>query len=50
MSFDFNPQIQTSGDPILTVGATINAQYYYRDPADAQTVGLSNGVQFQICP
>jgi hypothetical protein len=28
----------------------VDAQYYYRDPADPRTVGLANGIQVSICP
>jgi hypothetical protein len=49
-SVDMNVHIQAGTDPILTVGANIFAQYYYRDPADPFTIGLSDAVGFQICP
>ena len=49
-SYDFNARIQSAVDPALVVGAVVDAQYYYRDPANAQTVGLANGIEFLICP
>ncbi len=38
---------EPSGGPLLVVGQTVNAQQWYRDPP---SVGLSNGLQFVICP
>ncbi len=49
-SIDFNARIQAGVDPLLTAGASVFAQFYYRDPASSFTVGLSNAVGFQICP
>jgi len=36
----------------LAVGTQVNAQYWYRDPAhsDGTAVGMSNGLEFTICP
>lgn len=36
----------------FTVGTQINAQYWYRDPqhVDGTGSGLSNGIEFTICP
>ncbi len=39
-----------SGGSLLIVGQVVNAQQWYRDPPSASTVGLSNGLQFTICP
>lgn len=51
-SYDFNARIQSGADPDLIQGATVNAQYWYRDPNDPAgfTTGLSDGIQFEICP
>ena len=49
---NFNTRIQSGVDPLLTVGARVNAQYRQRDPGDPAGFGdsLSNGVQFVIAP
>ncbi len=39
-----------AGGPQLTLGATANCQVWFRDPPAAQTVGLTNGLEFLICP
>ncbi len=49
LSTNFNKRIQSGADPSLTVGARVNAQYIYRDPADAFGDGLTDGVEFLIC-
>ena len=47
-AYDFNARIQGGSDPNLQVGATVYAQYWYRDPLDPYTTGLSDGLQFAI--
>ncbi|MCC6408929.1 MAG: M28 family peptidase [Planctomycetes bacterium] len=51
-SYDFNALIQGGTDPSLVQGATVYAQYWYRDPADLSGffTGLTEGLSFQICP
>ena len=49
-TYDFNERIQSGGDPFLVPGATVNGQFWTRDPLAAQGTGLTNGVQFPICP
>jgi len=49
-TFDMNARIQGGTDPNLVAGATVFAQYYYRDPSDAFTVGLTDAVSFVVCP
>lgn len=51
-SFDFDMQahLQSGLDPLLTVGVRVNAQFWYRDPLDAWTSGLSNALEFTIQP
>ena len=39
-----------SGGPQVTLGATANCQVWFRDPPAAQTVGLTNGLEFLVCP
>ena len=41
---------QASGGALVVVGATIDIQTWYRDPSDPFTVGLSGGLEFQVCP
>lgn len=48
-AFDFNTWAQSGADPSLSVGSTIHAQYWYRDPQSPSTTGLSNGLEFVIC-
>ncbi|MCY3002702.1 MAG: hypothetical protein NTV21_12945 [Planctomycetota bacterium] len=50
MTFDMNALIQSGGDSLLIPGQFACAQYYYRDPADPFTTGLTNAVSFTICP
>jgi hypothetical protein len=50
LSYDFNARIQSGLDPLLLPGQTCAAQFYYRDPGDPHTIGLSNAVSFSICP
>ena len=51
-SYDFNALIRTHQNPLLAPGATVSAQWYYRDAADAQgfTTGLSDALRFAIEP
>jgi hypothetical protein len=49
-SFDFDAHIQSGVDPRLQLGRTVFAQYWYRDPADANTTGLTDGLRFVIGP
>ncbi len=39
-----------SGGSAVVAGATVQSQVWYRDPQAALTVGLSNGLEFTICP
>lgn len=48
--FDMNARIQSGADPALAAGATVAAQYYYRDPQDGWGIGLTDAVLFQIAP
>ena len=49
-AFDFNAYISGGADPALVQGATVDAQYWSRDPADAFSTNLTNGIEFSICP
>ncbi len=41
---------EPSGGPLLIAGQVANAQIWFRDPPAAQTVGLTNGLEFTVCP
>lgn len=49
--FDFNAWTATGSDPALIAGATVNAQYWSRDPgfAPPNNVGLTDAVEFHLC-
>lgn len=51
LSFDMQALIDSGSLPFLTAGATVDAQYWYRDPNDLAGfgVGLSDAVEFFIC-
>jgi photosystem II stability/assembly factor-like uncharacterized protein len=49
-SYDFNARIQSGADPNLSVGAIVYSQYWYRDPLDSYTTGLTDGLLFTIGP
>ena len=49
-TFDMNARIRSGVDALLAPGQFVCAQYYYRDPNDAFTTGLTNAVSFTICP
>ncbi len=50
LNTNFNKRIQSGADPTLSVGAQVNAQYIYRDPADSFGDGLTDAVEFIIAP
>ena len=39
-----------TGGPLISSGTVINAQVWFRDPQAAFTVGITNGLQFAVCP
>jgi hypothetical protein len=41
---------QPQGGPLLVLNQVVNIQNWFRDPAHPSTTGLSNGLQFTICP
>ena len=49
-AYDMNGRIRSGLEPGLIAGATVDAQYWYRDPASASTTGLSNALEFVIAP
>ena len=48
--FDFNSWMQGGSDPNLATGVQVNGQYWYRDPASPSTTGLTNAIEFKVCP
>jgi hypothetical protein len=50
MTFDMNAWIQSGADPNLVAGQPVAAQFYYRDPQDPYTIGLTDAVSFVVCP
>ncbi len=50
IALDMGTLIQGGADPGLTVGATVYAQAWGRDPAVPSGSSLSNSVRFTICP
>jgi hypothetical protein len=49
-SFDMNARIQSGSDPALVAGEDFYCQYWYRDPADPQTIGLTDGLRAVVGP
>jgi hypothetical protein len=49
-SYSFTLQDLINASPIVVAGATINAQVWSRDPANADGFLLSDGLQFTVCP
>lgn len=50
-ALDFNAYVATGFDPALVAGAIVNAQYWFRDPAEPiHGSGLTGGVRFTLCP
>jgi hypothetical protein len=50
LSFDFDAWLEAGSDPRLAAGVTVDGQFWYRDPASRIPAGLSNGIEFTICP
>jgi hypothetical protein len=50
LSFDFNEWLRSGSDSGLVPGVVVNAQFWFRDPADPHRVGLTDGIQFTIRP
>lgn len=51
-SFDFNAWIASGADPALVAGATVDGQFWYRDPGflPPTAVGLTQGAHFGLAP
>ncbi len=41
---------EPTGGPLLIAGQVVDSQIWFRDPIAAQTVGLTNGHEFTVCP
>lgn len=52
LSFDFNAWIASNLDPALVAGATVDGQYWYRDPGflPPNAIGLTQGAHFGLAP
>lgn len=52
LSFDFNAFLQGGGAPPIIAGDRVNAQFFYRDPtnADGTGYGLTDAVEFFVLP
>lgn len=48
--YDMAALIGSGADPNLVAGTTANAQWWFRDPGASANTGLSNGLEFFICP
>lgn len=48
--YDFHFSDAYMASKALLAGNTVFCEYWYRDPVDAATVGLSNGLQAEILP
>lgn len=48
--FDFTSWLQSGVDPALTLSTSVNAQFWYRDPACYEGAGISSAVSFEVCP
>lgn len=49
-AFDFNAWRMAGADPNLFVGRLVFAQYWFRDSGASFGAGLSDGLQFALCP
>lgn len=50
LTFQMNHWIQTGSDPLLVPGATVYAQFWFRDPLDPFGIGLTDALEFVIHP
>jgi len=48
--FDFEAFAKSGADAGLVPGAVVDAQWWYRDGGSSFGVGLSNALQFELCP
>jgi hypothetical protein len=50
ISYTLSDFLTSPGAAFVVAGATVDCQVWYRDPAAAQAVGLSGGLEFLVCP
>lgn len=50
LTFDFNAYLVNSGNPALVAGATVDAQFWSRDPGASSNTNLSNALEFALLP
>ncbi|MCY3001793.1 MAG: alpha/beta hydrolase [Planctomycetota bacterium] len=50
LQFDLGPRLRSSLEPLLTPGARLYVQYWYRDPQSPSLTNLTHGLQFSILP
>jgi len=52
LAFDLNAYLQSGQAPFIGVGTQVNAQFWYRDPAqpDGTGSGLTDAAEFVVCP
>jgi hypothetical protein len=48
--FDFNARLDAGVDPALFPGVIVNGQFWMRDPLAPFTTGLTDGIDFPVCP
>lgn len=49
-AIDFSSWIDGTSDPLLSIGTTVRAQWWSRDPASASGTGLSNALELEVRP
>ncbi len=50
-AFDFNSYAASGADPLLVAGASVNGQFWFRDPPEPISgTGLSDAIAFSLCP
>lgn len=50
ISYTLSNFLTSPGGSFVTAGAQVRCQVWYRDPTAPQTVGLSGGLEFLVCP
>jgi hypothetical protein len=50
LSYTLSDLLASPGSSFVVAGATLDCQVWYRDPPAPQTVGLSGGLEFLVCP
>ena len=50
LSLDFTPYLQGALGPGFNFGATVDGQWWYRDPLSSFSLGLTDALEFQVRP